>query len=669
MKTRQRPLWSPLRRLPPSMLATLDSFLVLGALGVYIKSALLQEHWDAISRFMGKPSAQEMTSFERLGFFCDDIVLNLLVVPVVATIVLSLLRPTYRLAVAFGLCSAMSLFYFVDLRAQSEVGQYISVAVLGDLVGWAASHGGVGGGYVTPASVIKLAALLMVLLGTAAIALIAQRRNATSRYALVILTIPATVVMGTALMAAPVSYSFRQHDSPMNVTAVGRAVATFFETGERIDQISTLTTVDEALQLTRQLTRTAPFNSEHPFVGREQASDLIIFMMETGPALALDPAEGGRTLPGVGPLLDRAFIARQHYTTHPYSSDALYSILSGLYPQGRRQLLRRSDGRSHNALMTALEADTGLRAVYVPSLYQIGLDHRMYLSFGAQMVYAADTHMTDPLKIVADERAHALIARLEEEGSRFDPETREMLELRLQADFQALERTKADIVAAVQVGSRYSVLFFPEIGHAPWFQLRHETTVLERGRTLMLLQDQWLKEIVDTVRNLGRLEQTVIAVTADHGIRTRVEDPALQPGRISDYTFRVPLVIYAPRTLQQTKVVTSPSSHVDFAPTLLALLGKVDSVRRMQGVPVWDRRSSDRLYLLASTYGGADGFMENGTFYMYQSLTGTVYRSSSLPFKDEHLVTSDPVTRFVTDTLTEAQRLQYVLASRMSPIR
>src|SRR6185295_460080 len=97
------------------------------------------------------------------------------------------------------------------------------------------------------------------------------------------------------------------------------------------------------------------------------------------------------------------------------------------------------------------------------------------------------------------------IADLEQHGSHFDQQIRERLAERLVADFQALEKLKADITAAVRANQRYCVMFFPEIGHAPWFQLHHEASVVERGRALMLLQDSWLKEIVDLVRSLGRL--------------------------------------------------------------------------------------------------------------------------------------------------------------------
>jgi hypothetical protein len=468
------------------------------------------------------------------------------------------------------------------------------------------------------------------------------------------------------VLLTPVRYAYRLPDSRLTVSAIERAFWALIGEGGSQRAAKPLT-FEQTLETWRQLTRTAEVDATNDWVGREGGSDLIIFMMETGPAQALDFADVvGRSLPGVGPLYDRAFVARRHYTTHPYSSDAMYSVLSGLYPQGRRRVLRSFGSRSLNGLMTGLKAGGVLSAVYLPSLYHIELDDRMYAAFGSDLLYAADEQTSDPRRASAERRAAALIAGLERSGSRFDRRSGELLHRRLRADFQAMEKMKADITEAVRAGRRYRVMFFPEVGHGPWIPLHSEPDTLARGRTLMLLQDSWLKEIVDILRNLGTLERTVIAVTGDHGIRTRVEDPVLPIGKISDYTFRVPLLIYAPQTLKRPTPVIHPTSHVDFAPTLLALFGQTDSVKGMQGVPIWQRSASDRIYFLAFSYGGADGFAQDGTYYMRQGLSGAVYAHHSLSFENSHQgKPGDPVIPFVNEALTRADQLQRMLVTRL----
>lgn len=87
----------------------------------------------------------------------------------------------------------------------------------------------------------------------------------------------------------------------------------------------------------------------------------------------------------MGRIYPRSFIATRHYTSHPYSSDALYSVFSGRYPHGRRRLLAAADAVSFDGLMTGLAPSAPVRRVYVPSLYHIELDDRMYEAFGAEL--------------------------------------------------------------------------------------------------------------------------------------------------------------------------------------------------------------------------------------------------------------------------------------------
>jgi arylsulfatase A-like enzyme len=182
----------------------------------------------------------------------------------------------------------------------------------------------------------------------------------------------------------------------------------------------------------------------------------------------------------------------------------------------------------------------------------------------------------------------------------------------------------------------------------------------------MDLQDAWLGELMDVIEAGRRLDRTVIAVTADHGLRTRAEYPRLRVGFLGDVMFRVPLLLYAPRAIAAETVLDAPTSHVDLAPTVLALLGASDAASRMHGVPVWQRTARDRLYVLASAYGGADGFIENGRFYMHQVLSGAVYASDRFDFTDADQVRpGTALSGFVIGALDQASEGQHALAIRL----
>jgi hypothetical protein len=184
----------------------------------------------------------------------------------------------------------------------------------------------------------------------------------------------------------------------------------------------------------------------------------------------------------------------------------------------------------------------------------------------------------------------------------------------------------------------------------------------------MRLQDGWLGQILDVIARAGRLDHTVVVVTADHGLRTRVEYPPLPVGLLSDVTYRVPLLVHAPRTLAAPLHLPAPSSHIDVAPTILALLGRAGAAARMPGLPIWQREADDRLYLLGSTYGGADGFVEGGRYYMRQALSGLLYANDRLAFESAPpLPPADPRASWIADGLTRAEALQEAISARKPP--
>ncbi len=658
------------RRWSPSVdtLAAFDAFVVLGLFGVYLKMALLAPQWGAVARFLGKPPGEPLTFQDRLGFFASDLTLNLIFIPVAATLVVGLLFGVYRALAACVIAATLSVVYFVELRASTEVGRYLSGEMLRDFIGWAMTHpSSASEGYVTVASALKLAVLLGLLAALAAMARAARRTPSQRvRHRLrLLLAAPAGGAIAAVVDLAPMAYAVRMPNSPLNTSAVARAATMLATPVDDRSAASPWLSLDDALASLRRLTHTAPLDRAHALVGREAGADLLVVMLETGPAQAFDYTELAAGLPGAGRLQPHAFVSPRHYTAHPYSSDAIYSVLAGTYPHGRHLLLRDVPDRGLNGLFSGLPPEIGWRGAYLPSLYQIETDDHMYRAFGARTLYVADQHPDDPFRTRALARAAAMLRELG--ADRLDEATRTRLHALLVGDLQALERLKADITRTMHDGGRYAVMFFPEIGHGPWPQLRAaDTEVLARGRTLMALQDAWLNELLDVIAAGGRLDRTVIAVTADHGLRTRAEYPSLRPGFLSDVMFRVPLLIYAPRALSAPVELPAATSHIDLAPTLLALLGATDAASRMHGVPVWQRTPRDRLYVLGSAYGGADGFMEDGRFYMHQALSGAVYASDRFAFTDADQVRPpNPRAAHVVQGLTDVNDGQLAVVARL----
>jgi arylsulfatase A-like enzyme len=83
--------------------------------------------------------------------------------------------------------------------------------------------------------------------------------------------------------------------------------------------------------------------------------------------------------------------------------------------------------------------------------------------------------------------------------------------------------------------------------------------------------DELVGRLMETLRDTGELEQTVVVVVSDHG-EEFLDHGGLTHGRtLYDEVLRVPLIVHAPgRTPAE---VRAPVSLVDLAPTLLELCG------------------------------------------------------------------------------------------------
>ena len=192
------------------------------------------------------------------------------------------------------------------------------------------------------------------------------------------------------------------------------------------------------------------------------------------------------------------------------------------------------------------------------------------------------------------------------------------VERRIALDRQILDVAKHDRERCCKANRRYLHLLIHQIGHAPWADIegRGGTDVYRKGRALCALEDRWLGEIVEHLETIGRLDRTLIVVAGDHGVRSRLEDPALHIDKIEDVSFHVPLLVYCGKALREKMVIGERTSHIDICPTLLTLMGVPYDFRFCQGVPVWQATNSRTLFFWAKEIMGSEGFVSGGEFAM-----------------------------------------------------
>ena len=161
-------------------------------------------------------------------------------------------------------------------------------------------------------------------------------------------------------------------------------------------------------------------------------------------------------------------------------------------------------------------------------------------------------------------------------------------------------------------------------------------TVLERGRALMLLQDAWLRESARSPRDAR-------AGCRTHGRRRDRRSRRADQGRGSGAADRRDQRLHVPRAVDRLRAA---DLDVDRWPSITRRRTSTwrrrssrCSVRprgaeRDAGYPDLAASRSRSHLLLAFDYGGAEGFVENGRYYMRQGLTGAIYASDQFRFDE-----------------------------------
>ena len=137
-----------------------------------------------------------------------------------------------------------------------------------------------------------------------------------------------------------------------------------------------------------------------------------------------------------------------------------------------------------------------------------------------------------------------------------------------------------------------------------WLAPGEQAPVLRRLRDLysaeITMTDRWLGVLMDKLHQLGRADDTVIVIVADHGILlgehgwTGKISVALHPALI-----RVPLIVMDPRQGRKARSSDWFASTHDIAPTILSMAG-VPVPKQMEGVdlsrPLRGRKLPKRPY-------------------------------------------------------------------------
>jgi hypothetical protein len=352
-------------------------------------------------------------------------------------------------------------------------------------------------------------------------------------------------------------------------------------------------------------TRLAPARPRH----------VLMLIFETAPqkyySLADNPG-----LPTFAAMRRHSIVSEKHYTTRPFSTDANYSALSGVYPPSLK--LGTHPPVSTDGLASVLSAQ-GYDATYIDA-------------------YRLDWTRGDRRRRLWSALGFAELVELEPAGS-----NDRSYDARVSREAEAFRTALERIETAERRDRKALVVIASALGHFEWKsrpehrKLPPARKLFEIARVMDRLTGQLLAELARR-----RIADVAIVITGDHGLRYGAEFTSLgEDPREADPRFNVPFLLYAPGLVDREIRLPYPTSHVDITPTLLALLGVSTEGRLYHGENMLDPALADRaLFLLNARLAPFDYLLWKGGAYEIDHVTG--------------LVSADPA-RQRSDTLEAAQ--------------
>jgi hypothetical protein len=627
--------------------ACLLIWLPVSAGGIYIKHYILTT-WEFGRIAAGMlPPGHDFSVLQRFSFFRADLLFALVAAPLALALIVRPFPARWRLWIAGGAAAPALLVLAAQFQGYRQVGRFLPLDLFIDAVQWGIDNPDKIRPYL---SLDKAPGLLGLELAAGGL-LVAVAARAGWRRTRAYRQDPAlrarVAVAGKwlwigLLFPTAVAWLPWMPATPYHAATVWMAGSSLLD-ADKMQAAGYLAMPLDGLRAHYRQAASAPPPRTPPlYWGAARDYDVLLFVFETGPARCVATDGDLEALPNMRRLREHSWVGARHHSTYPATPRAMFSMLSSMYPSTGGRLFRDVP-RPIPGLMNILKAAGYETGVYMPSF--LSRERQLYTMLGMRQVSIADSGL---YRAGHDQQTWWSAAR---------------------RDLAALGTLESEIAGFAARNQRFAAVYLPEVGHGPWIDVvggGGERDWVKRGRNVMILQDQWLGELIATLEKHKRLERTLIVVTADHGVRNTEEDPSFPAGRIDDYTFHVPLLIYAPGVRPSRADIPWLTSHIDVTPSLLDLLGISAGREYEEGSPVWDERLKDRaIFFDAKDSLGADGYYAGGKFWMWNSVIDVAYRAEGMHFEDRDAIPpGDPARRRARDFIQDHAALQYAWYNR-----
>lgn len=326
-------------------------------------------------------------------------------------------------------------------------------------------------------------------------------------------------------------------------------------------------------------------------------------------------------LPSFHRVSRQAIVSEKHQTVAPFTISAALSMLSGIYPR------RNVSGNFTPDSLPHVLAKHGYVSTYIDAFrtdWVLGekKNHRLFeaLGFDSMLDMSTVPDLAEDKEFV---NSYQRVLRQEE---------------------AAFERALATVQDA-EIRDQPAFVFVQSVlGHFPWrAPPSHENDQAEaKIRGLANELDRLLGVFLDGLNKDGLTDDVIIVIAGDHGLRHVNEFESLGfKFAHSDLAFNVPLIISAPGLLRKQVQIPYVTSHIDLAPTLLAMIGVPSDGLFFHGDNFLNQKVSQRVtFLLNTKLSPVDGFHWNDNFITFDRTSGTAQlaleatRSDARPLAD-----------------------------------
>jgi hypothetical protein len=345
-----------------------------------------------------------------------------------------------------------------------------------------------------------------------------------------------------------------------------------------------------------------------PPLVRARPAHIVIISLETA-AHRFYPIVGNPAYPTFFAMGKRGVTSDHHFTSMPATMWAIYSMVSGTYPRLGRSIVDYGD--FHADGLAAVLGRHGYETSFIDS-YRIdwnpsnGGHHDSRLLRGLGFANLIETPAAPDTATTAAHGYAGAVAR-----------ERQSLAI------------AADRIAAASAHGRKAFVFVATIlGHYPW-RTPPGTEGIPNAQRIPLIArdlDACVGEFLATLSARGLADSVIVVVTGDHGLRTNAEFGSVgERMQLGELSFNVPLLIYAPGVFDGPVRIPFVTSHIDLAPTLLAMAGIHDAPLLIEGSNMLDGTPCGRTtFLLNGSLRPVDGYYRGGEFYAFNRFTGDV---------------------------------------------